>query len=99
MAAAILSGVLGSAKTGKPSAFSLFEFWSANGAGRAVRGVSEASKGVSGLSVSVLSESLAQLAASRAVKISRQKARKVVGDGLFMGIYFSNAAGRQWVRV
>ena len=51
------------------------------------------------MSVSVLSESLAQLAASRAVKISRQKARKVVGDGLFMGIYLSNAAGRQWVRV
>ena len=98
MAVALLSGVLGSAKTGKSSVFPFSEFWSAKGKGRVVCWVSEASKGVSGLSV--LSEPLPQLAASRATRVSRQKAKKLRGiDCLFMGIYLSSAAGRQRVRV
>ena len=82
---ALLSGVLGSAETGDLSAVSLFEFWAAKGTDRVVCRVSEASDSVSGLSVFVLSELLEQLAASRAVRISRQKTKRLRGGKSFHG--------------
>ena len=79
---------------------SFSEVWSVKGRGRVVLVVSEASEDVSELSVSVLSEPLLQLAASRDASISRQKIRKLRGDALFIGIYLSSAVGCLWgVRV
>ena len=89
MEVAVLTGVVFSVKTGKLSVFSFCEFWLSKGSGCALCGVSEVdlTEGVSGFSEFELSELLAQLAASRTV--SRQKARKLRGDGRFMGIQLS----------
>ena len=64
---------------------SLSEFWSAKGTSRVLCWASEALNGVSGLSVFVLSELLEQFATSRDVKVSRQKAKMLREDDLFMG--------------
>ena len=70
-----------SAKTGKLSVLSLFEFWPSEGTDWLLCRVSEASKGLLESSEDELSELLPQLAASRAVRVSRQKTRKLRGGG------------------
>ena len=71
MAGALLAGVLFSEKVGEVSVAVLVEFWFVLGGSWVFCRVSEALKVVSGFSALGLSELLAQLAASKAVRVSR----------------------------
>ena len=71
MAGALLAGVLFSEKVGEVSEVVLVEFWFVLGGSWVFCRVSEALKVVSTFSVFELSELLAQLAASKAVRVSR----------------------------
>ena len=84
-------GVVFPAKTGEVSVFSLSGFWSAKGADWLPSRVSDASNGVSGSSEVEPSSLLPQLAASKAVRASRQNARKLRGGVMFFSWAFSLA--------
>ena len=71
MAGALFVGVLFSEKVGEVSVVVLVEFWFVLGGSWVFCRVSEALKVVSGFSALGLSELLAQLAASKAVRVSR----------------------------
>ena len=71
MAGALLAGVLFPEKVGEVSVVMLVEFWFVLGGSWVFCRVSEALKVVSGFSAVGLSELLEQLAASKAVRVSR----------------------------
>ena len=71
MAGALLAGVLFSEKIGEVSLAALVELWFVLGGSWVFCRVSEALKVVSGFSAVGLSDLLAQLAASKAVRVSK----------------------------
>lgn len=81
MAGALLAGVVPSEKVGEVSLVAIVEFWFVLGGSWVFCRVSEALKVVSGFSAFGLSDLLAQLTDSKAVRISRLKARKLRARG------------------